>query len=216
MKATRLAITAVATVCVGLALAACGPDEIDGAAGSSTAGAVASTGGGAQPAPTQSAAPIGAAKPTGVARPSGKPTGAKPTGVRPSGGAAPNQDCTAAAKQDLAGQVVVEATDNGYMTSVWMKAKPTKFVCGSDVPDDGYYESYGSPVVYTFSNDVKTYVLNGATPQPVSLDAFMKQQDDCLHNPSAVAAPGACFGNQYLITANGQNVITSITQAYHP
>lgn len=142
--------------------------------------------------------------------------GGKPTGAKPSGGATAGQDCTAAAKQDLAGQVVVEATDNGYLTSVWMKAKPTRFVCGSDVPDDGYYQSYGSPAVYTFSNDVKTYVLKGATSVPVSMDAFMKQQDDCLHNPNAVAAPGACFGNQYLITANSQNVITSITQAYHP
>ncbi|MFB7668578.1 hypothetical protein ACFC1R_32440 [Kitasatospora sp. NPDC056138] len=211
MKANRLAAAAVATVFVGLALTACGPDGVDGAAGSPTAGAAASTGGGAQPVPAISTAPTGAAKPTGTAKPSGKPAG-----VKPSGGATAGQDCTAAAKQGLAGQVVVEATDNGYQTSVWMKAKPTKFVCGSDVPDDGYHESYGSPVVYTFSNDVKTYVLKGATPVPVSLDAFMKQQDDCLHNPSVVAAPGGCFGNQYLVTANSQNVITSITQAYHP
>jgi hypothetical protein len=211
MKANRLAAAAVATVFVGLALTACGPDETNGAAGSPTTSAAASTGGSAQPAPAKSTAPTSTVKPTGTTRPSGKPTGAKP-----SGGATPSQDCTAAAKQDLAGQVVVEATDNGYLTSVWMKAKPTKFVCGSDVPDDGYYESYGSPVVYTFSNDVKTFVLKGATPEPVSLDAFMKQQDDCLHNPSVVAAPGGCFSNQYLITANSQNVITSITQAYHP
>lgn len=211
MKAHRLAAAAAVTVTTVLSLAACGPDEVDGATGSPTvsAAATATAGAGAKPAPAASTSPTAGAKPTAA-----KPTAAKPTG-KPSAGA-PSPDCTAAAQQGLGGQVVVEATDNGYQTSIWMKAKPTRIVCGADVPDDGYYESYGSPVVYTFSNDVKTFVLNGSTSEPVSLDAFMKQQADCLHNPSVVVAPGGCFGNQYLITADSQHVITSITQAYHP
>jgi hypothetical protein len=211
MKVNRLAAAAAVAATAVLALTACGPDEVNGAAGSSTSAAAPAGGGTAQPAPAGSGAPTHTAKPTGTAKPTAKPTGAKP-----SGGATPSQDCTAAAQQDRGGQQVVEATDNGYQTSVWMKAKPTKFVCGPDIPDDGYYQGYGSPALYSFSNDVKTYVLVGATPTAVSMDAFMKQQDDCLHNPNAVAAPGGCFGNQYVITANSQNVITSISQQYHP
>ncbi|MFE9422695.1 hypothetical protein ACFYNO_07020 [Kitasatospora sp. NPDC006697] len=210
MKANRLAAAVLVAATAMLALTACGPDEVDGATGAPSNSAAA---------PAGSAAPSGGAKPTATAKPSpAKPTAtAKPAGsAKPSGGATPSQDCTAAAKEDLAGKQVVEATDNGYQTSIWMKAKPTKFICGPDVPDDGHYDSYGTPAVYTFSNDVKTYVLVGATPQPVSLDAFMKQQDDCLHNPSVVQAPGGCFGNQYLITVTGQNVITNIVQQYHP
>jgi hypothetical protein len=206
MKANRLAAAAIVASAAVLALTACGPDEVSGSGTAGSAPTSAAATGAAKPAPPVSAAPTHAGKPTGAAKPTGKP----------SGGANPGQDCTAAAQQNLGGQQVVEATDNGYLTSIWMKAKPTKFVCGADVPDDGYFESYGSPALYTFSNDVKTFVLNGSTQKPVSLDAFMKQQDDCLHNPSVVVAPGGCFGNQYLITANSQNVITSITQQYHP
>lgn len=111
---------------------------------------------------------------------------------------------------------MVEATDDGYATHVWMRAKATKFVCGPDIPDDGYFESYGDPTVFTFSNDVKTSLLANVQPRVVDLNTFMKHVDDCLHNPSAVQQPYICSGNQYIITANSQNVITSIVQGYHP
>ncbi|WP_371500772.1 hypothetical protein OG871_28975 [Kitasatospora sp. NBC_00374] len=200
MKASRLFV-ATAVAVAALALTACDPDDTSGGAG--TAG---------------SAAPSTAATSTTSAAPSAQPTAsAKPGSAKPSpaksGGATPKADCTAQASS--VGHVV-EATENGYLTSVWMRAKATKFVCGPDVPNDGYFEGYGAPAVYTFSNDVKTTLLVGSTGKPVDLDTFMKHMDDCLKNPTAVAAPYNCYGNQYVIKADGKNVITSISELYHP
>jgi hypothetical protein len=207
MKATRFAAAAIVAT-AALALTACGPDDTSNSAGSSPS-AAASAGAGnpsaAAPVPSASAKPTAAspAKPTGAAKPT------------KSSGPTPSSDCTQLAIKNIAGQVV-EATDNGYMTHIWMKAKPAKFVCGPGVPDDGYFEGYGSPAVYSFSNDVKTFLLNGASPVPVDLDTFMKHQDACLHSPSSVTAPYACYGNKYVITVTGQNVVTAITELYHP
>ncbi|TQF05157.1 hypothetical protein E6W39_26605 [Kitasatospora acidiphila] len=210
MKATRIAAAAIVAA-AALALTACGPDDTSTSAGSSPSAAASSAA--STPTAAPSAAPSTSAKPT-AASPA-KPTGAaKPTATK-SSGTTPGSDCTQLAMKNFSGQVV-EATDNGYLTHIWMKAKPAKFVCGPDIPDDGYFEGYGTPALYSFSNDVKTFLLNGAKPVPVDLDTFMKHQDACLHSPSSVTAPYSCYGNKYIVTLTGQNEVTSITELYHP
>jgi hypothetical protein len=212
MKATRIAAAAVVAT-AALALTACGPDDTSNSAGSSPSAAASASAGANAPGPAASSTPPAGAKPTTAAP--AKPTGAaKPSATKPSG-STPGSDCTQIAMQNFKGQVV-EATDNGYLTHIWMKAKPAKFVCGPDIPDDGYFEGYGTPAVYSFSNDVKAFLLNDGKPTAVDLDTFMKHQDACLHNPTSVAAPHACYGNKYLVTLTGQNEVTSITELYHP
>jgi hypothetical protein len=212
MKVNRFATAAVVAATAVLALTACGPDEVNGAAGapSSAAAGTGSSAPSTGAAPT--AQPIGGGSTAKPVKPTRTP---KPTATK-SSGASPSSDCTAQAAANLNGAIVVQATDNGYATHIWMKAQPAKFVCGPDVPDDGYYEGYGTPAVYSFSNDVKTTLLNNVQPQSVDLDTFMKHQDACLHNPDSVTMPYHCYGNKYVITVNGQNVITSIDELYHP
>ncbi|MCC9311774.1 hypothetical protein LN042_32710 [Kitasatospora sp. RB6PN24] len=220
MKATRIAAATVVAA-AALALTACGPDDTGDSAGASPSAAASATASAAASATASAGASAPAASPTAVTsvKPisggSAKPTGAAKPSATKSSGATPSSDCTELALKNIGGQVV-EATDNGYLTHIWMKAKPAKFVCGPNVPDDGYFEGYGSPALYSFSNDVKTFLLEGATPKAVDLDTFMKHQDACLHNPSGVTAPYACYGNRYVLTVTGQNVVTSITELYHP
>ncbi|MFF7635547.1 hypothetical protein ACFZB9_20680 [Kitasatospora sp. NPDC008050] len=209
---THRACAAVLLAAAALTLTACGPDETTASTTPATSAA-----GGASVAATPTAAVTPSPKASsGSSGSSAKPSSpARASSTKPAGGtggASPTANCTA----NAAGDRVVEATDDGYLTHVWMRAKATKFVCGPDVPDDGYFESYGNPTVFTFSNDVKTTVLADMKPKTVDLDTFMKLVDNCLHNPSAVQAPDSCYGNQYSITANSQNVITSIGQQYHP
>ncbi|MEY9948448.1 hypothetical protein [Kitasatospora sp. GAS1066B] len=209
MKANRLA-AATALALATLALTACGPDDTTSTG--SAASAAPSKAATAPGTPTASSAPAATARPSGA-----KPTTAKPSGAKPSGaastGATPTADCTANASG--VGRVI-EATDDGYLTHIWMKAKSTKFVCGPDIPDDGYFTSYGDPAVFTFSNDVKTTLLANAQNQPVDLDTFMKHVDDCLHNKAAVKQPYDTCRNQYAVTVNSQNVITKADELYHP
>ncbi len=199
MKTRRL-LAAAALVCTALTLTACGPDETTGAAASPTA------------APgTPSSPPAASGKPAAPATPSGVKTSAKPTAAKPSG-PAPTADCTANAAN--LGKVV-EPTEVGFATHVWMKAKDTKFICGPDVPNDGYFESFGAAKLYTFSNDVKAYVLENIKPTSVSLNDFMNHADTCLKSPNTVQQPRSCYG-QYMITADSSNVITKIEERYRP
>ncbi|GAB2721876.1 hypothetical protein [Kitasatospora kifunensis] len=206
MKAHRTC-AAVVLAAAALTLTACGPDETT----ASTA-----------PATSAVASAPAAAKPTDTAVPSAKPSTrpsapARPSGAKPSGGtggtASPTAGCNP--NEPISGRMV-EATDDGYATHIWMRAKSTKFVCNDIADDGGVFESYGDPTVFTFSNDVKTTILSSAQPQTVDLNTFMKHLDDCLHNKSAVQPPHFCYGNQYVITADSKNVITSITEAYRP
>ncbi|MGK4583559.1 hypothetical protein [Kitasatospora sp. HPMI-4] len=211
MKGSRLRFSAAAVLAVAaLSLTACGPDSSSDNAGSAATTGPASTAGPAgttQPTAPEASGNTTPVKPVSAGQGSSKQSSAKPTRTTPS------DDCTARAAG--VGRVV-EATENGYLTHIWMRAKPTKFICGPDVPDDGYFEGYGTPTVFTFDNNVKTSLLNGVHEQQVDLNTFMKHMDDCLNNQSAVTAPYHCSGNQYVIKANGQNVITSISELYHP
>ncbi|MFE0458088.1 hypothetical protein ACFW1A_02350 [Kitasatospora sp. NPDC058965] len=204
MLARRLTATALVLTAAALTLTACGPDEspAPAAAGSPTASVTA--------VPSVPAAP--STGPAHPASPSAKPS-AKPT-AKPSGTAKPTADCTAAATSSIGR--VVESVDSAYTVHVWMKAKETKFVCGPDVPNDGYFEGYGNPAVFTFSNDAKYLLFADMKPTPVSLDVFMKHMEDCRNNPSAVQQPYSCYGGMYAITTTGGNTVTSITELFHP
>ncbi|WP_051970173.1 hypothetical protein [Kitasatospora azatica] len=203
MRARRLSATVLVLASAALTLTACGPDETPSAAPQPSASAAASS-----TAAPSAAAPSGSTKPSAPAAPSAshKPS----SSAKPSGSAKPTDDCAARGAQ--VGRVL-EATDDGYATHIWMRAKEAKFVCSPD--DDGYFQGVGNPSVFTFSNDVKTVLLAGVKPTEVPLNDFMKHVDDCLHNPSSVRTYD-CYGNMYLVTANSSNVITNITSLYHP
>ncbi|GLW73398.1 hypothetical protein Kpho02_56970 [Kitasatospora phosalacinea] len=193
MRLNRLAVAAVLAASA-LALTACDPD------GSGSDGASA-------PAATVTAAPTAA--PASPKPPAG--TG-KPTAAASGKATTPAADCTAGAN----GTTVLEATENAYSTHVWMRARSTRFVCGPEVPNDGYWEPQGDARVYEFDNAVKSYLLDDELkPRGVDLTAFMKVQEACLKNAEP-AAPYRCFGNQYEVKLGAQGKVLSITQLYRP
>ncbi|WP_035800094.1 hypothetical protein [Kitasatospora mediocidica] len=186
MSARRLLATAAALACAALSLTACGPDD-----------------------PT----PAGAA-PTAPARTSAPGTAPSTPATAPTASAKPAADCTANAVEP--GHRVIVATAVGHATSVWMKALDTKFVCGPDIPNDGYFQGYGTPQLYSFSNDVKTGMLADMKTKSLELNTFMKLAGECLATPNSMPQPYQCYGNSYDVTVNSKNVITSINELYHP
>ncbi|MEV7216433.1 hypothetical protein AB0O31_25500 [Kitasatospora cineracea] len=206
MRLNRFAVAAVLAASA-LALTACDPeDSSSDASGSTPAATSSATAGGSAPA-----APAASGSPKPVAS-GGKSTGGGTTGGTTGKTTAPAADCAA----NAAGRTVVEATENAYMTHVWMRAKSTKFVCGPDVPNDGYWQAQGDPQLYSFDNDVKTYLLDeNLKAKSVDLFVFMKAQEACLKQAQP-AAPYRCFGNQYEVKVGAENKVLSITQLYRP
>ncbi|MFF4342606.1 hypothetical protein ACFY00_22080 [Kitasatospora sp. NPDC001540] len=202
MRPNRLAAAAVLAVSA-LSLTACDPDG----SGSDAASA---------PAATATAAPTGSATAPAGPKPSASPkppaSAGKPTAAASGKATKPAADCTAAAN----GTTVLEATENAYATHIWMRAKSTTFVCGPEVPNDGYWEPQGEARVYEFDNAVKSYLLDDdLKPRGVDLTAFMKVQEACLKHAEP-AAPYRCFGNQYEVKLGAQNKVLVITQLYRP
>ncbi|MFE2351764.1 hypothetical protein [Kitasatospora cineracea] len=205
MRLNRFAVAAVLAASA-LALTACDPEGSSSDASGSAPAATASAGGSA---PAAAPAASGSPKPSASG---GKATTGGATGGTTGKITAPAADCTA----NAAGRTVVEATENAYLTHVWMRAKSTEFVCGPDVPNDGYWEAKGDPQLYSFDNDVKTYLLDeNLKAKSVDLFVFMKAQEACLKQAQP-AAPYRCFGNQYEVKADAQNKVLSITQLYRP
>ncbi|MDH6112170.1 hypothetical protein P3T36_006804 [Kitasatospora sp. MAP12-15] len=218
---------ALLTTALTLSLTACGPDSTSGGAGTS-AGSAAASAPGAHPSanPSLNADPIGvtstqpsagqpsaakpsAAKPT-AATPSGKPT-AKPSAAKPT----PSADCTANAKKP--GHTVINATV-AWGNPDRIGANATKFICGPDVPNDGYYEAVAPNSGYNFAPGAKAtlvgnYVSDGT--KAVSVTDLLTHIDHCTQNPSG-QDPYSCYGNMYDITVNGSGLITSIAELYHP
>jgi len=194
MRLTRITVAALAAASA-LALTACDPEGSTGSAAPAPASSAAST-----PAPAATDSPKPAAS-------AGKSAGA---GAKAS---TPAADCTANAAQV---GTVVEATENGYMTHIWMRAKSTKFVCGPDIPNDGYFEAVGEPKVYDVGNDTKTLLLDeNLKPKEVDVFVFMKAQEACLQHKQP-AAPYRCFGNQYAVKLDSKGALLSVAQLYRP
>ncbi len=203
MRLDRLAVAAVLAA-AALALTACDPEGSSSDAPGSTPTAAATataTAGGSATAPAASGTPKPAA------------SGGKSTAGATGGTTVPAADCTA----NASGRTVLQATENAYLTHIWMRARSTRFVCGPDVPDDGYWEARGDAQVYEFDNDVKTYLLDeNLKEKSVDLTTFMKVQESCLKKAQP-AAPYRCFGNnQYEVKLGAQNKVLSITELYHP
>ncbi|MFJ1795765.1 hypothetical protein [Kitasatospora griseola] len=189
-------ITAAALMAASaLALTACDPDGSTGSAAPAPASSSASN---AAPAATDSPKPTAS---------SGK------SGAGATKGATPAAGCTANAAQV---GTVVEAAENGYMTHIWMKARSTRFVCGPDVPNDGYFEAVGEPKVYDVGNDTKTLLLDeNLKAKEVDVFVFMKAQEACLQHKQP-AAPYRCYGNQYAVRLDAKGALLSVAQLYRP
>ncbi|MFB7948698.1 hypothetical protein ACFC6L_27705 [Kitasatospora phosalacinea] len=199
MRLSRFTVAAVLAASA-LALTACDSDDpsADAAAtapATATASASAGATGGAAASPKPAASP-------------GKSTAAA-TGKA----GKPSADCTAGAD----GVKVIEVTENAYATHLWVRARDTGFVCGPDVPNDGYWEPRGEPRVYEFDGESKSYLLNEELKvQEVDPITFMKVVDSCLHGADQAAAPYRCYGNQYEVKLDAQGRVTLINQLYHP
>ncbi|MFD8599581.1 hypothetical protein ACFV1L_31710 [Kitasatospora sp. NPDC059646] len=196
MRLIRVTVAAL-TAASALALTACDPDA---AAGGSAAPAPSS------PAATGSAPAAGSNSP----KPSASSGKSAEAGGKPS---KPAADCTANAAQV---GTVVEATENGYLTHIWFRARPTRFVCGPDVPNDGYFEAVGEPKVYDVGNSTKTLLLDeNLKAKEVDVFVFMKAQEACIQHKQP-AAPYRCFGNQYAVKLDSKGALLSVTQLYRP
>ncbi|GAA1993546.1 hypothetical protein GCM10009738_88150 [Kitasatospora viridis] len=130
----------------------------------------------------------------------------KPSASKP----APSGTPACAANAAKVGRVI-EVTS---VQATGLQAKEAKFVCGPDVPDDGYFQGYGNAAPFTFAPDVKTVLLHGITPSTVPLSTFTKHAQGCVAQQDDPNYE--CFGNHYVITVTGNNEITSITSLYHP
>lgn len=162
--------------------------------------------------PTPKTTPIGLPTSQPSAKPSAKPTTAKPTAAAPT----PGSDCTAAANHP--GHKVINATV-AWGDPNRIGANATKFVCGPDVPNDGYYQAVAPNTGYTFAPDAKATLLGryiSTDPSTaVSITDLLTHINQCVQNPGA-DGPHLCYGNNYDVTVNGAGQITTITELYHP
>lgn len=185
MTASRL-LAAATLLTATLTLAACGPEKTPSSTSASPSFSASAT------APTS--APVGA---------SASPTGS----THPSRSASPAADCTANAKHP--GHQVINVT---AASGTQLTATATNFICGPDVPDDGYYQVTGPASSYTLAPGAVTeIVVLGSGPDmlhKISLDQFDAHVKECSGH--------GCFGNNYDITVDPAGHITHISELYHP
>ncbi|AUG76947.1 hypothetical protein CFP65_2089 [Kitasatospora sp. MMS16-BH015] len=210
MPARRiLATAALATAALTLSLTACDPTQpSDGKSA-------------AAPAPTVTATAVPVSAPTGgttagAGQTTPKPTRAtaKPgTSTKPSATAKPSADCTANAQHP--GHKVINATV-AWGSPDRIGANATKFVCGPDVPDDGYYEAVAPNTEYRFAAGAKaTLLATGVKTTEVPLARLLQQINTCTGHPGD-AGDYSCYGNMYDITVDATGRITTISELYHP
>ncbi|WP_052509499.1 hypothetical protein [Kitasatospora griseola] len=201
---------AAALAASALALTACEPDSSGtGAAAPASAApsatATSTANGGQNPTAPGNA---GAASPNPAAS-TGKPAGgtsAKPTG-------APADDCSRKGGA-VDGGAVVEAVEATAGAKFVLRARPTKFVCGPNVPGEPYFEATGSTETYEFAPGAKAYVLNQAKPEQASVDFLVKLVQGCKGSAHTAPAPYLCYANQFIVQFDQQGRITSATQMY--
>jgi hypothetical protein len=196
MTARRLSVATAVLALAVLGLTACGPEEAKPATGPSlTAGATAT--------PTAGATPTASAKPSA-------PAASKSA---PKASATPAANCTA----NAAGiGRVIQITEVGYSTSVWIKAKETRFVCGHENDGDGYFEPVGEVKLFGLTNEAAATVFAEMKPKSVPLTDFMKHADDCLRNRDAVRPPYSCYGSKFAVTVDAAGgKINKIDELFH-
>ncbi|MEV7176908.1 hypothetical protein [Kitasatospora sp. NPDC093679] len=211
MSARRLIATAALLGAATLALTACDPNGT----GADTAAPGAGTTASAAPSSSATSAPTGSATPTTKpsTRPSGKPSTGRTTTAKPSGSGKPAADCTAAAQRP--GHKVINVT---AATATKVTATPTRFVCGPDIDDDGYYEPTGAAGAYTFAPGATAELFamsSTMSPKAVPLAEFATHAEDCAHNRE-VPQPYSCYGGNYDITVDSAGRITKISELFHP
>ncbi|WP_327068417.1 hypothetical protein [Kitasatospora sp. NBC_01302] len=238
MRNRRLfATTTLLAAALTLSLSACGPDETTAAGPAKSTGPSATANPSATtpastpatapatsapvtapPAPTQTptpkTTPIGLPSSQPTPHPTTKPTTAKPTAAAPT--PTPTPDCTAAANHP--GHKVINATV-AWGDPNRIGANATTFVCGPDVPNDGYYQAVAPNTGYTFAPGAKATLLGryvSTDPSTaVSITDLLTHINQCVQHPGA-DGPHLCYGNNYDITVNGAGQITTITELYHP
>jgi hypothetical protein len=198
----RLATSSVLAVTVlTLTLSACGPDRTTASGPGSTAPATGAAA--VSPAPSADAAASGA-------KPSAKPTAAPGSGSAQS----PAADCTAQAHHP--GHKVINATV-AWGSPNRIGFNETKFVCGPDVPNDGYYEAAASsPDALTFAPGATAQLLAGVQAKDVSVDRLLQQINACTTQNASSMSPYSCYGNMYDVTLDANGKITQIRELYHP
>lgn len=223
MTIRRLTATAALLAAATLALTACDPngtgtDSAAPAAGASapaatTTGSTDGTASSAPSAPSASSAPSGSRKATGASSTASAKPGGHAGSTGPTGTAAPTADCTTAAQRP--GHKVVNVT---AATATTVTATPTRFVCGPEVENDGYYTPTGAATARTFApGATASLFVMGDTmgPKAVSLTVFAQHAGDCAHN-AEVPEPYSCYGGNYDITVDPAGRITSVTELFHP
>ncbi|MDH6144365.1 hypothetical protein P3T35_006407 [Kitasatospora sp. GP30] len=200
-RGTAAALSAVTGA--ALLLTGCGPDGTAATAGSTTPTSATTIVAGASPShpPRPSASP--SAKPRPSARPSNAPTGSSTS---------PTADCTTRAEADFGPVIQLTAAT---ATGTSLTAQKAEFVCGPDVPDDGYWQGAGSTTQYTLAPNA-TFELFDNQPVTVSKQVFLQVASGCLTSPSAVPQPHRCYGNLYAVTVGPGNTIASVSELFHP
>ncbi|GJF28362.1 hypothetical protein KNE206_10620 [Kitasatospora sp. NE20-6] len=211
MSAHRLIATAALLAAATLALTACDPDGTGPDAAPPAAGTTASTTAPAPVSPTTSTGTTPSGTPS--AKATVKPSAARSTDAKPSGTGTPTADCTTAAQHPGHKVVgVVAATATG------VSATPTRFVCGPDIENDGYYATAGTARSYAFAPGAtaELFAMGGVmAPQRVPLTDFAAHAEACAHN-TTVAEPYACYGGFYDITTDSAGRITAVSELFHP
>jgi len=204
MTARRLLAAVALLATATLTLTACDGDG-DTGAGPSASGS---------PSATVSASPGGSVQPSASAtHTSTKPK--PPATTKPSTSKAPSRDCTAAAQHP--GHKVLNVV-SGVAGSTQLTATATKFICGPNVDNDGYFEPNGPSATYQLAAGATAELVSAESSisqRAVSVPQLIQHINDCAQHRE-VAQPYGCFGGNYDITVDSAGHITHISELYHP
>lgn len=115
----------------------------------------------------------------------------------------------------LPGHRIVQLTT---VSATSLTARPTRFVCGPDVPGDGHYEADGTPAPYALTPIATATLVDlehgeGATVVPLTV--LVQHADDCLAKREPTR-PYGCYGDKYDLVSDSQGRITRISELYQP
>ncbi|WP_406204308.1 hypothetical protein OH807_28540 [Kitasatospora sp. NBC_01560] len=153
------------------------------------------------------------ATPRAVPPPVTAPTASTAPSVSSSSPATPTPACASAAY--LPGHRIVQLTT---VSATSLTARPTRFVCGPDVPGDGHYEADGTPAPYALTPIATATLVDlehgeGATVVPLTV--LVQHADDCLAKREPTR-PYGCYGDKYDLVSDSQGRITRISELYQP
>lgn len=206
MSARRLAAGAILAA-AALTLSACGSEETTASGHASVTPSTDTSAAATAPTPSSTTAEGGQ-----PGAPGAKPT-ATAGGGNMSGNSKPAADCTAKAKHP--GHKVINAV-SAWGSPNRIGANETKFVCGPDVPNDGYYKAtVSSADAYEFAAGAAAQLLIGVQAKDVTIDVLLQHVNTCTQNPQSTS-PYSCYGNMYDVTLDASGKITQIHELYHP